>query len=69
MRHMRRTRKSPPYMHRLGRGGLYSQIKTKTGEYVVRTLDTRDPKIAQARIVPIIEGLVADGKLDRKSVV
>ena len=62
--------KAPPYMHRIGRGplnhrGLFAQIKLKTGEFLVRTLDTRDPKIARARIVPMIEGLVAEGKLDR----
>jgi hypothetical protein len=52
-------------MHRhQGSTRLYAQIKMNDGKYLSRPLDTHDPSIARARILPIIDQLIAAGKLD-----
>ena len=59
-----KRRAAPDYMHRDQSGRLYVQIRMKDGQYFSRALDTDDSHIGRVRMLPIIEELVAQEKLD-----
>jgi hypothetical protein len=61
-----KPRSVPPYMHKIGRG-LFTQVKTKDGGYYITPLDTANPEIATARMVPVLKRLVRAGQFDRDS--
>jgi hypothetical protein len=63
----RLPRKAPAYMHRVGRGGLYAQFWLKDGKRFGCPLLTRNDEVAKARMVPLLEGLIKAGKLDRSA--
>jgi hypothetical protein len=59
-----KRRAAPAYTHRDQSGRLYAQIKMRDGQYFSRALDTDDATVGRARLLPIIDELVAQQKLD-----
>jgi hypothetical protein len=62
----RLPRKPPSYTHRC-HGLLFAQVKLIDGRWFSQPLDTRNNEVAAARMAPLLERLVREGKLKRTS--